>query len=81
MSECTLKSDGQCCCNCIHHIPTFEHCTTNLTLRVSVEKLTKKPTCICHIQNGWACQAPDSRLYTNWPEHSIGCELYEAKYV
>lgn len=71
----------QCCCNCVHHKPTHEHCTTNPLLRKQVEEIVKKPHCICHIQTGWACCVPEDsgRIYVNWPEHSVGCECYEAQ--
>jgi hypothetical protein len=69
----------QCCCNCVHHKPTHEHCTTNPLLR---KQLGDLPHCICSIQNGWACCLEfdgKARIYTNWPEHSVGCECYEAR--
>jgi hypothetical protein len=62
----------QCCCKCAHHIPTHEHCSTNQPLR------DEKKTCICDIQNGWACVPPGfDRVHINWPEHSVGCEMFQ----
>jgi len=58
----------QCCCECIHLRPTFEHCTTNPKLR------KEKNDCICGIQNGWACCRHLERIHINWSEHSVGCE-------
>lgn len=73
------KSDSpffQCCCECIHHSPTHIHCTTIVN--------RKSQTCVCGIQTGWACVDTDSesglgRVYTNWPEHSVGCEMHEKR--
>ncbi len=73
--DCTLNDPEwkQCCCNCQFHRPTYESCTTNTKLR------DEKQTCICGVQNGWACDIPDSkRLHINWPQHSVGCECYTA---
>ncbi len=61
---------NQCCCDCVFHRPTHEHCTTNTKLR------DEKQTCICHVQNGWACCLEPDRVFINWPEHSVGCECY-----
>lgn len=84
--NCTLHDSDcfyQCCCNCVHHKPTHEHCTTNWELRKQIEQRTGKSTCICSIQNGWACCMPadgdTERVYTHWPEHSVGCECYQAR--
>ncbi len=60
----------QCCCNCQFHKPTHEHCTTNTRLRDATG------TCICSVQNGWACCIPENRIHINWPAHSVGCEMY-----
>ena len=85
--KCTLHSKKwkQCCCNCKFHLPTHEHCTTNMALRKQIEKLTGVDKCICGIQIGWACAVPmdggSGRIYVNWPEHSVGCEMYTAKPV
>lgn len=64
----------QCCCNCKHHLADYEHCITNPKLR------DEKEACICNIQKGWVCHFPESdRVFSNWEEHSCGCELYSAK--
>jgi hypothetical protein len=71
----------QCCCGCENHLPTHEHCTTNPAMRQEAMKKAGGPACICGVQNGWACVPPmpegEKRVvYTNWPEHSCGCELH-----
>ena len=85
--KCWLKTEQkQCCCNCQWHARDCYHCTTAMDLKNQIEKLTKRSTCICDIQKGWACLAPEfigrdgvQRIHTNWPEHSIGCEMYSAR--
>lgn len=75
-SECWMESKHhQCCCQCRHHIPDFYHCTIDTKLREEMEK------CVCGIQKGWICIPPefDGRAYSEWPEHSIGCEMYDKK--
>jgi len=80
---CQMEAEPfkQCCCNCENHLPTHEHCTTNPTMRQEAMKKAGGPACICSIRNGWACVLPKMEdvervAYTNWPEHSCGCELY-----
>jgi len=68
-----VKEIKQCCCNCIHHLPVHQHCITS-------NRLKNELGCCCHIQKGWACVFPEeNRVYDNWPEHSVGCELYTPK--
>ena len=70
----------QCCCVCVHHLPTHISCTT-------VINSGKHTDCVCDIQIGWACTVeivmvePGEipRINTNWPEHSIGCEMFEKR--
>ena len=72
-NECQMQGEyHQCCCQCVHHRPAYEHCTTNPALRA------ERGTCICSVQKGWACLPPecDGRLYDNWREHSVGCEMF-----
>ena len=72
MSECAISTDGQCCCQCAHHIPTHKHCCTDPD--------RKSGTCSCGEQTGWACVPPEfDRAYPGWPEHSCGCELFTQK--
>lgn len=73
--KCWLKRRGwkQCCCNCVHHLPTATHYAT-----------TGKPheagKCTCYKPNGWACANPEMGLvFPGWPLHNPGCECYEAK--
>lgn len=67
----------QCCCNCQHHWADYHHCSTKPTLR---KKMGNK--CACSVQKGWICvgfrfQGDGSkRVHSNWPKHSIGCEMY-----
>lgn len=70
--ECTLSDPRwrQCCCNCEHHIPDYSH-----------PHIDDQP--IDH-QKGWICVVPvvafrEKRASSDWPEHSVGCELYAAK--
>jgi len=70
----------QCCCSCVHHLPTHIHCTTVVTRG-------KDDKCVCDIQTGWACcvdiimasKSETPRIYTSWPEHGVGCELFEKR--
>ena len=67
----------QCCCSCVHHLPTHIHCTTVVTRG-------KDNNCVCDIQTGWACTVDMAmvekgeipRIYTNWCNHGIGCEMF-----
>ena len=67
----------QCCCACRSHLKDFEHCSHNPVLRA------EKGKCVCWIQKGWICANPE--IYegkggsSGWPEHSIGCELYQPR--
>ena len=84
MSVCTLNDPEvlQCCCNCKHLYPTYEHCSTNPDLRKWFEGRNVRPHCICGIRNGWACTLEmhdGGRIFTNWSEHSVGCECYDPK--
>jgi len=74
-NKCYLNSKfKQCCCNCKHLWPVHEHCFTNPDLR------NEKGEFVCSVQKGWACVAPEfGHVYDNWPQHSIGCELYSPK--
>ena len=71
---CWLESDmKQCCCKCKHHLQDFHHCTTSRALRAERGK------CVCSAPKGWICRPPefDGQCYSDWPEHSVGCEMYE----
>lgn len=69
----------QCCCSCVHHLPTHIDCNTVVS--------KGDHGCICDIQTGWACcvdiamaeKGEIPRIYTNWQEHSVGCELFEKR--
>lgn len=71
-------SDGpfyQCCCACVYHLPVNHHCATSPDLR------RERGACCCGEQKGWACVPPAEAwgaavVYDNWPEHSIGCEMF-----
>lgn len=76
--ECTLNSDGQCCCNCKNHLPVHYYCGHEpVFTREDREEARRTGKCICGIQKGWGCVV-DGRVYDFWPMHSIGCELYTA---
>ena len=67
----------QCCCVCKFHIADYFHCITLPIMRKSLED-KGKIQCICGIQKGWICFFPGgSRAHSNWPEHSVGCELFK----
>jgi len=77
----------QCCCNCRHHIRVDYHCCSEPKPDKSLYPDT---TCCCNVQKGWACiieidcyrnEREDPRIFDNWPEHSIGCEMYHAKLI
>ncbi len=81
---CGLKDDPnfvQCCCNCIHHLPVHYNCCTGPEpSEKEKQKANIAKSCVCSVRKGWACVPPGfGRIYDNWPEHSIGCELYTPK--
>jgi hypothetical protein len=73
---CTLESDGQCCCQCKFQWIDYHHCTIHSELRAKENK------CVCSIPKGFVCvgfmhQGDGSTgVHSEWPEHSIGCEMY-----
>lgn len=74
MSEaCFLSKEPffQCCCNCEFRLTDYKHCTIHGQ---------PKGQCVCSDVKGYICAgfAPD-RYYSEWSEHSIGCELYAPK--
>lgn len=74
MEACQLDSQWQqCCCNCIYHWQDFHHCTT----------APKMKRCACSVPKGWACVVfkvtEGGPIYSGWPEHSVGCEMYTPK--
>ena len=74
--ECTLNDPewSQCCCQCVYRVPTHYHCSFP-PARTDKDK----GKCGCEKQVGWACVAPELRVYVNWPEHKCGCELFTDK--
>lgn len=75
---CWLASEHeQCCCNCRNHLKDNFHCTIHTELRAS-----SGDNCICSFRKGWICvgmvfEDPENgRAHSEWPEHSIGCEMY-----
>lgn len=76
-NNCTLAVEpfNQCCCNCVHLRAVHYHCS------IKPRPPDSDPlSCVCRIQKGWACCPPEwGRVYDNWPQHSVGCEMYEAK--
>ena len=73
--DCYLDKEPfhQCCCKCIHRRPVHHHCWTSPGLRKLMD------SCCCRVQKGWACVLPlelTDVVTDNWPEHSIGCEMY-----
>jgi len=80
VSDCQLAVEPffQCCCNCKHHWQDFHHCTT----APADLPQKKKGRCACSVPKGWICvglrAVGDGSIgvYSGWPEHSIGCEMY-----
>lgn len=78
VGDCQLNSGPffQCCCNCEHHWQDNHHCTTSPELR------ERHGGCVCSQSKGWICVLGrfmgdgSSRVYSGWPEHSVGCECY-----
>ena len=72
---CWLHTEHrQCCCICRWHLRDYHHCTTNKKLRDETNG------CVCSKQKGWVCVAPEmDRVYSGWPNHSIGCEMFTKK--
>lgn len=76
---CWLKKDPidqwglgrQCCCNCRSRLIDYKHCTIHGR---------SEGKCVCDEVKGYICAglAPE-RYYSEWPEHSAGCELYTPK--
>lgn len=80
MNKCFLTEPDwfQCCCNCVYLRPVHHHCTTEP--KPTKEQMNGRG-CQCGVQKGWACTSPEiGRIYDNWPEHSVGCELYTPLY-
>ena len=69
MTTCQNDLWDGCCCNCKNHIKDFHHCTTTGQ---------KGKGCVCGIQRGWICMAPEieGRVFSEWSEHGY-CEMYE----
>ena len=66
------KHHGDCCCNCVHHIEDFHHCTTSWKLREN------KGGCVCSVHKGWICNPDEDTAYSGWSEHGM-CEMHELK--
>lgn len=86
---------GCCCCNCRFHVADYYHCTTKPELRDELERLyghlnppqsdtlpgpiIKHIGCICGIQKGWVCLAPEfDGVHSDWDEHGM-CEMHLLK--
>jgi len=80
---CYLNSRlHQCCCSCQSHKPDHYHCgfVEPEQAKKLKEKIAPDKHCICSIQKGWVCISPISdRVYSGWPEHSLGCEMFIKK--
>lgn len=76
--ECQLNGRfKQCCCNCSYHWQDNHHCTT------APPEIRRDADCVCSVRKGWACVVfkvtKGGPIYSGWPEHSIGCEMYTPK--
>ena len=58
----------QCCCECQYHL---EDCSHPLTDGKSVLEV-KGYVCCCYDMK--------AKVFSGWPKHSIGCELYTKKH-
>lgn len=73
--DCCIPEWKRCCCNCKHHLADFHHCTTSKALR------EEKKTCVCSIQKGWICAAPEFEgVFSGWTEHGM-CEMHDLNNV
>lgn len=76
MTKCYLDDpdNPQCCCNCEHRLYGVRHCN-------GTAKSADGDGCGCKDRIMYLCAAPSfhPRVYLDWPEHSCGCECYEAK--
>ena len=75
-SKCQLNEPPffQCCCKCIHHLPDYYHCSVSGK---------KGADCVCGNKKGWVCKplGHDGRVFSGWPKHSCGCEMYTTQEV
>jgi hypothetical protein len=70
MSECQLTVGPffQCCCKCVFHLQEYHRCTL---------ENHEKGLCFKPKPDKWVCAPPElNGVFTDWPEHSCGCELY-----
>lgn len=68
MDKCTLHDPEikQCCCNCKNLFVGYHHPIS-----------TGNPV---SLKKSWVCVQIDSqRCFTDWRQHSVGCELYTPK--
>lgn len=72
---CQMNVIGQCCCDCIYHVPVNYGCGTEPKPDASLYD-----KCCCSVKKGFACIVPGAHgIHDNWAEHSCGCELYTSK--
>lgn len=65
---CKEEMHGRCCCNCRYHLKDNMHCTT---------VADRQGECVCKIQKGWVCAAPEfGVVYSGWGEHGM-CECHD----
>ena len=89
--KCWLDTEHkQCCCQCRYHLADHFHCghltwqeqqnMVGMPREKHKSVLTDKEvdSCVCSVQRGWICAPPDfdGTASSNWPEHSVGCEMY-----
>jgi len=67
---CWLKSPPfyQCCCTCVSHVVDHHYHSP---------ELHKKG--LCFKAKGYICLAPGLGATSDWPKHSVGCELHTTK--
>lgn len=82
-SNCQLTEAPfyQCCCQCTYHKPIYYHCCTEPKPSEEQKKEAGiEGRCVCGVQKGWACSPlGEDGVYDNWPEHSVGCEMFNQK--
>ena len=73
MTACKLEAEPffQCCCNCTLRLTDYKHCTIH----------GRGDGCCCHEVKGYVCIgfADEGIAHSEWPEHSVGCELYQER--
>lgn len=71
--QLTAEPFSQCCCNCRFRLTDYKHCS------IHGQPAGK---CVCSEVKGYICTGllgEGGRAHSEWPKHSCGCELYDAR--